>query len=55
MAKERGISLNRLADFAGVSQAQMYNVLAGRKSPTLKWLDKIAAVLEVSVADLVAE
>jgi DNA-binding phage protein len=38
--------LNSLADFAGVSRAQMYNVLAGNSSPSLDWIAKVAAVLE---------
>lgn len=45
-AEARGVSLNSLADFAGVSRAQMYNVLAGNSSPSLDWIAKVATVLE---------
>ena len=46
-AESRGLSLNSLADFAGVSRAQMYNVLAANSSPSLDWIAKVAKVLEV--------
>jgi predicted transcriptional regulator len=46
-AETRGLSLNSLADFAGVSRAQMYNVLAGNSSPSLDWMAKVAKVLEL--------
>jgi transcriptional regulator with XRE-family HTH domain len=40
-------TLNSLADFAGVSRAQLYAVLAGDAAPTTDWLAKIALILEV--------
>lgn len=36
-----------------MSRVHVYDVLAGRKSPTLKFLAKVAATLEVDVSDLV--
>ncbi len=51
-AEARGLSLNSLADFAGVSRAQMYNVLAGNSSPSIDWMSKVAAVLELEVWQL---
>lgn len=51
-AEERGLSLNSLADFAGVSRAQMYNVLAGNSSPSLDWISKVATVLELEAWQL---
>jgi transcriptional regulator with XRE-family HTH domain len=44
-AKEKGVALNSLADFAGVSRAQLYSVLAGETSPTVDWLAKVAKPL----------
>jgi transcriptional regulator with XRE-family HTH domain len=46
-------SANQLADFAGVSRGYVSEVLAGKKSPTLRTLAKLAAGLDVSVRDLV--
>ena len=51
-AEARGLSLNGLADFAGVSRAQMYNVLAGNSSPSLDWISKVARVLEMEAWQL---
>lgn len=47
-ANEKGITLNSLADFAGVSRSQLYDVLSSKKGATLDWLSKIAAALEVA-------
>ncbi len=54
LAEARGTTLNSLADFAGVSRAQLYSVLAGDAAPTTDWLAKIAAVLEVEPSKLLA-
>lgn len=53
-AEARGLALNLLAYRAGTSRVHLFDVLAGRKSPTLKYLGKVAAVLGVDVADLLA-
>lgn len=53
--ERKGMRLNRVADQAGVSRAQMYNVLAGRSSPSLDWISKVSLVLEVSPAELLIE
>jgi transcriptional regulator with XRE-family HTH domain len=52
VAGERGIALSHLADRASVSRTQLWYVLRGKSSPTLEWLQKIAAVLNVRVIDL---
>lgn len=46
-AKRRTVTLNALADFAGVSRSQLYDVLAKRKAPSLDWIAKIAKALAV--------
>jgi transcriptional regulator with XRE-family HTH domain len=51
-AKGRRLSSNKLADFAGVGRGYLSDLLAGRKSPTVRTLVKIAAALEVDVRDL---
>jgi transcriptional regulator with XRE-family HTH domain len=46
------LSQNYLADFAGVSRAQMSRILSGQQSPTYKTILKIAEALNVSVSAL---
>lgn len=52
ITEELGIVLTHLPDRAGVSRAHFFNVLAGRKSPTLSWLAKVAAALGVDPLEL---
>ncbi len=49
---KRGWTLTQLADFSGVAAGYMSNVLARKKSPTVRTLAKIAKALNVDVADL---
>ena len=51
-ARVRRLGMNRLSDLAGVSRAQLYAVLAGRSSPSLEWLCKIADALELDPSAL---
>jgi len=53
LAEGRGIPLSHLPDRAGVSRSHFSDVLAGRKSLTLKWLAGIAEVLSVDAGQLV--
>lgn len=46
-ARRKKVTINALADFATVSRAQMFNVLAGTSSATTDWLAKVAGALEV--------
>jgi len=55
VAEERGIPLTHLPDRAGVARSHFWDVLAGRKSPTLVWLAKIATALEVDAGVLVVQ
>lgn len=52
LAKERDLSIEALAGVAGVSESHLWGVLAGRYSPSLIWLSKIAAGLGVDPAAL---
>ncbi len=54
LARSRKMSMNRLADFAGLGRGYVSDVLAGKKSPTLRTLAKIAGALEVPVTELLA-
>ncbi len=53
LAQSRHIPLSHLADRAGAGRTHLFNVLAGRASPTIAWLVRIANVLDVDVAELV--
>ena len=52
LARKRRWSANQVADFAGVSRGYLSELLAARKSPSLRTLAKIAAAFEVEVRDL---
>jgi transcriptional regulator with XRE-family HTH domain len=54
LQREKRLSQNYLADFAGVSRSQMSRMLTGKQSPTLRTLAKIAQALEVDLATLVS-
>jgi transcriptional regulator with XRE-family HTH domain len=51
-AQRQKISLNKLADFAGISRRHLSRVLSSEQSPTVATLEKIAAALDVGVRDL---
>lgn len=52
----KGLSLQQLADAAGVSKAHIWDLEQNRsKNPSLELLTKLADRLGVSVADLVGE
>jgi lambda repressor-like predicted transcriptional regulator len=53
-AKRRRQSLNALADLAGVSRSQLYDVLARRKAASIDWIARIATALEIEPARLLA-
>jgi transcriptional regulator with XRE-family HTH domain len=44
--------VTHLPDRAGVSVTHYFAILAGKSSPTLLWLEKIARVLKVPVREL---
>jgi transcriptional regulator with XRE-family HTH domain len=48
----QGLSVNRLADFSGVGRGRMSEILAGKSSPTVRTLGKIALALATDVRDL---
>ena len=54
LAVARGVTLTRLADFSGRSRSHFWDVMAGRKSPTLRWLVGVAAALEVEPWELLS-
>jgi hypothetical protein len=54
VAESRRVPLSHLPDRAVVGRSHFWNVMSGRKSPTLRWLAKIALALDVDVEDFVA-
>ncbi len=52
LAGRKKWSINLLADFAGISRGYLSTLLRGKKSPTLRTLEKIANALEVEVGEL---
>ncbi len=53
LAGKQGIDLKTLASEAGISEAGLHRILAGERSPTLRSLAGLAAVLRCAPADLV--
>jgi hypothetical protein len=53
-AKARGVQLTHVPDLAGVSRSHFWDVLAGRKSPTVSWLNKVAVALRYEPSDLLS-
>lgn len=43
----QGMSMNEFASAAGVSRSQVYDVLAGRKAPSVDWLEKVSNALKI--------
>lgn len=52
---ERGLSVNRLADFSDVGRGRLSEILAGKSSPTPRTLGRLADALGVSVRDLLPD
>ena len=52
---ERGLSVNRLADFSGLGRGRVSELLAGKTSPTLRTIGKLADALEVSARELLPD
>ena len=45
-AAARGLSLNSVADRADISRPYLYDILAGRKAPTIDTLARLAGALQ---------
>jgi len=52
LSDERGVTLTHVADFSGRSRSHFWDIMAGRKSPTLRWLVGVAETLEVEPWEL---
>jgi transcriptional regulator with XRE-family HTH domain len=54
LREARGLSQLKLGEISGVAQSFINSIEAGRKSPTLRTLQKLANALEVEVTDLIS-
>ncbi len=54
-ARQRGVAVTNLPERARVGRSHFWEVMAGRRSPTVQWLVRVAAALEVDVAALFRE
>lgn len=52
LLRKKRWSQNQLADFAGLSHAQVSRLLSCQQSPTVATLNKIAVALNVSLREL---
>jgi transcriptional regulator with XRE-family HTH domain len=52
---KKGISIEVLAEEAGVSRSQLYDVLSEKKAATVDWLDKVGSALGVAPWQLLKE
>jgi transcriptional regulator with XRE-family HTH domain len=48
---KRGLSLRQLAKLAGVSFVTLYRIEAGKLSPTVAMLEKLAEALNINIRD----
>ena len=55
LMQRKRLSLNRLADFSGIGRGGLSENLAGKSSPTLRTLGRIAEALDVEVRDLLPD
>ena len=54
LCKERGITLNTLAELIGVSQPSISGLATGKQKPSLDTLEKLCEALNVGVGELFA-
>lgn len=52
IARRKGLAIEAVADKAGVSRSHVWNVLSGRFNPTVEFVAKLAAALEVDIVEL---
>lgn len=50
--KKRGLSLRQLASEAGVNFVTLHRIEAGKLSPTVAMLEKVAKALKIPMRDL---
>ncbi len=53
--RERGLSIQSLADSIGMDRGQLSRILSGTNSPTLETMERIAKGLKCDVVDFLNE
>ena len=54
LCKEKGMTLNQLAEKIGLSQPSISGIATGKQKPAFDTLERLAEALEVSPAELFA-
>lgn len=52
LCKQRGITLNALAEKIGISQPSISGIATGKQKPSFDTLEKLADALEVGIGEL---
>lgn len=52
LMRRRGLSVNRLADFSGIGRGRLSEIAAGKNSPTLRTMGRLADALDVPTREL---
>ena len=52
LTEEREMPMSHLAGRAGISRSNLWEVMNGRASPTLDWVQRVAEVLDVEPTEL---
>lgn len=55
LREQKGLTIISLAEKSGLSESCIQSVIHGRKTPTLRTLEQISEVLDISVKDLFAD
>ena len=55
LRKRRGLTLDDLANRAGITKSGLWQIEEGKSSPTVATLEKIGDALGLSVSELVSE
>lgn len=51
LREKRGISTNKLANLAGITQSYLRNIEMGKTNPTVEMLEYICEALNISIRD----
>lgn len=51
LREKRGISTNKLANLAGITQSYLRNIEIGKTNPTVEMLEYICEALNISIRD----
>lgn len=55
LRQERGYTVNKLANMAGISQSYLRDIELGNKQPTVEYLSYICGALKISLEEFFSE